>query len=658
MILWLDFETRSRCDLKQAGAYNYAQDGSTEVLCMSYAFDDEEVTTWLPGQPFPERVAQHRGQIRAHNAAFERAIFWYVLCPDHRFPEPRLEQFYCTAAQARANCGPGSLEDVGRFAGASMKKDHRGAQLIRALSIPKPDGTFREDAALMREMVEYCETDVRAMRAVSKAMRELSDEELADYHVNERINDRGVLVDVALCRAAIQYAEQELVEIEQTVREVTQGAITSVRSPKMRAWVEHRVGPQARKLMTVYKDGEAKVSIDKTVRGNLLSLADENPDEVPPDVAEVIQCADDLWASSVAKFSRLAQLADAEDGRVRGAFVFAGGAATGRYSSYGAQLHNMSRKCAAAPEEVRQAMVRGHQIVPAYGRRVTDVLKGMLRPAITAPTGRKLIAFDWSAIEARVLPWLSAAPAAEVTLDVFRSGKDIYVSTAAAMFNKKESDVTKDDRMLGKVSVLACGFAGGVGAFAAMGRIYGVNLPESDARRMVDLWRRANSWAPRFWQKLEEAYTRAMRNRGHEFSAGRITYLFDGQHLWYALPSGRVLCYPFARLEAEGVTYAKASWKPAADAKEWPRARLWPGLAAENVTQGAANCILRCALRETDAKGVEVIASVHDEIVAQCDEQDVDAVYQIMKEIMCTPPTWAAGIPLNVEGSVMNRYGK
>jgi DNA polymerase len=318
----------------------------------------------------------------------------------------------------------------------------------------------------------------------------------------------------------------------------------------------------------------------------------------------------------------------------------------------------MGRKCAEAPEDVRQAMVRGHQIVPKYGKRVTDVLKGMLRPAIMADPGRKLIAFDWSAIEARVLPWLSAVPTAEDTLDVFRSGKDIYVSTAAAMFNKAESDVTKDDRMLGKVSVLACGFAGGVGAFAAMGRIYSVNLPESEARRMVDLWRRANSWAPRFWRGLEEAYTRAMRNRGHEFTAGRITYLFDGQHLWYALPSGRVLCYPFARLEPEGVTYAKASWKPAADAKEWPRARLWPGLAAENVTQGAANCILRYALRELDARGVEVIASVHDEIVAQCDETDADAVYQTMKQIMCTPPTWAAGIPLNVEGSVMTRYGK
>ena len=655
-ILWLDFETRSRCDLTSAGAYNYAQDASTQVLCMSYAFGDAEVETWMPGQPFPDRVAHHRGQIRAHNAAFERLIFWYVLAPDQGFPEPALEQFYCTAAQARANCGPGSLEDVGRFAGASMKKDHRGAQLIRALSIPRPDDTFREDAALLAEMVQYCEQDVRAMRAVSKAMRDLSDEELLDYHVNERINDRGVLVDTALCQAAVRYAGQELVEIEQTVREVTAGAITSVRSPKMRAWVEHRVGPQARKLMIVHKDGEAKVSIDKNVRANLLVLAAENPEEVPPDVAEVIQCADDLWASSVAKFNRLAALADAEDGRVRGAFVFAGGAATGRASSYGAQVHNFPRKCAAAPEDVRQAMVRGHQIVPAHGKRVTDVLKGMLRPALLPAPGKVLIAADWSAIEARVLPWLSAAPSAEVTLDVFRSGKDIYVSTAAAMFSKAEIDVTKYERMLGKVSVLACGFAGGVGAFAAMGRVYGVDMSERSARVIVGAWRRANSWSVPFWPGLEEAYTRAMRNRGHEFSAGRITYLFDGQHLWYALPSGRVLCYPFARLEPEGVTYAKASWKPAADAKEWPRARLWRGLACENVTQATAHDLLRHTLRQLEAEGHDVVLHVHDEVVVETN--DPEAAQAAMQRIMCSPPAWAAGIPLNIEAAVMSRYGK
>jgi DNA polymerase len=220
-ILWLDFETRSRCDLPSRGAYNYAQDLSTEVLCMSYAFDDDEVTTWLPSQPFPAAVANHTGQIRAHNAAFERLIFWFVLCPDQRIPEPKLEQFYCTAAQSRANCAPGSLEDAGRFAGASMRKDHRGSQLIRLMSIPQADGFFRQDATLMAEMIAYCEQDVRTMRAVSQSLRDLSEEELADYHVNERINDRGVRVDVGLCAAAVRYATKELDEIQQIVREVT-----------------------------------------------------------------------------------------------------------------------------------------------------------------------------------------------------------------------------------------------------------------------------------------------------------------------------------------------------------------------------------------------------------------------------------------------------
>jgi DNA polymerase len=652
--LWIDFETRSKCDLPSRGVYNYAQDISTQVLCMSYAFDDDEVVTWTPGQPFPAAVANHTGQIRAHNAAFERLVFWFVLCPDHKIPEPKLEQFYCTAAQARANCAPGSLEDVGRFAGASMKKDHRGSQLIRLLSVPQADGFFRQDPTLMDEMIQYCEQDVRAMRAISKGMRDLSADELADYHVNERVNDRGVRVDVALCNAAIRYATVELDEIQQIVREVTDGAITSVRSPKMRQWVLDRVGPQALELMTVFKDGEAKYSIDKSVRGNLLILAGENPDEVPPDVAEVIQCADDLWASSVAKFQRAANLADRDDGRVRGAFVFSGGSATGRASSFGLQVHNFPRKCAKEPELVRAAMTQGGEIVPQYGKRVTDVLKQMLRPALLAEPGNALVVADWSSIEARVNPWLSCE--GEVKLHLFRCGEDVYKVNAAATFRIPVDEVTGDQRQVGKVQELACGFAGGVGAFAAMGRIYGLLLPEPEARRMVDGWRRANPWAMPFWERLERAYTSAMRHKGKEFTAGRITYLFDGVHLWYALPSGRILCYPYARLEEDGVTYAKAAWKPAADAKEWPRARLWRGLACENVTQATANDILRYALRSLDAEGFEPVLHVHDEIVLET--ADPVAAEDAMRRVMCTPPAWAADLPLGIETSTMTRYGK
>jgi DNA polymerase len=641
-MLYLDFETRSRCDLKKHGVYNYAQDASTEVLCMSYAFGDGDVQTWLPATEFPSAVRNHTGLIYAHNAAFERLIFWYVLQIDFK-----LEQFYCTAAQARSNCAPGSLEDVGRFASASMKKDHRGAQLIRLLSIPQADGEFREDAGLMAEMVAYCEQDVRAMRAVSQAMRPLSADELLDYHVNERINDRGVLVDAPLCRAAVEYAADETVEIQQIVHEVTEGAITSVRSPKMREWVLERVGPEAKKLMWT---GE-KYSIDKTVRANLLAM--ENHDEIPAHVADVIQCADDLWASSVAKFSRLADLADVEDQRVRGAFVFAGGAATGRASSYGAQVHNFTRKCAKAPDEVRNAMVRGHTITPRFGKRITDVLKGMLRPALIAKPGHVLIAYDWSAIEGRVHPWLSNCPSGEAKLDVFRSGLDPYKVNATATFRTPYEEVTADQRQVGKVQELALGFLGGAGAFEVFGRVYGVRLTAGEVARAVAGWRIANPWAMLHGNALEAAYLRAMRNKGYEVSAGRVTYLFDGQMLWYSLPSGRVLCYPNAKFDDEGnVTYSKAAWKPAADAKEWPRARLWRGLACENVTQAAAHDILRHSLRQLDG----VVLHVHDEIVVECPATEADAVGAAMHRVMCEPPAWAVGLPLAAEGVTTTRY--
>lgn len=650
-ILWLDFETRSRCDLPSAGVYNYAQDLSTEVLCMSYAFDDGEVETWRPLHPFPERVANFKGQIRAHNAAFERLIFWYVCQINFD-----LTQFYCTAAQARANCLPGSLEDIGRALSSKMKKDHRGSQLIRLLSIPRADGTFNNDPTLMAEMVAYCEQDVRAMREISKAMRNLSDTELADYHVNERINDVGVKVDVPLCEAAVRYAEVELQEIEKIVAEVTQGEITTVRSPKMREWVLERVGSEAKKLMTVYKDGETKFSIDKTVRANLLAM--DNPDEVPPDVADVIQCADDLWASSVAKFNRLNQLADGEDARVRGAFVFAGGSATGRASSYGAQVHNFTRKCSNEPDATRQALVRGHSIVPRYGKRVTDVLKSMLRPALIPARGNVFVVADWAAIEARATPWLSADPLAETVLDVFRAGGDIYKREAAGIYNTTWDAVTDDQRQIGKVAILSLGFAGGVGAFSAMGRAYGVHMSEAEAQRIVDRWRRANQWAVRYWQTLEDTYTRAMRHVNHEFAVGRVVYMFDGQHLWYALPSGRVLCYPFARLESDGVSYLKAAWKPAQDAKEWPRARLWKGLACENITQATANDLLRHSLRELDSQGLQTVLHVHDEIVIECPDEAGEAVAEVLNTAMCTAPAWAVGFPLKTGVKIMSRYGK
>lgn len=657
-ILWLDYESKSNCDLPAHGASNYCRDASTKMICAAYAFDDEDVQLWWAHEPPPPRLVEYfagDGQIRCHNSEFDMQLTWYVVCPDYDLPEPKLERWYCTAAQARSNCAPGSLEDVGRFASASMRKDRRGSQLIRLCCIPP----FSEDLAVLAELGEYAMQDVRAMRAISHAMRPLSEQELADFHVNCRINLRGILIDRELCRAAVRYAADELQDVQALVAEITEGQITSVRSPKMRQWVQERVGPEALKLMTVHKDGVAKMSIDKTVRANLLALAEENPDEIPPGVADVIQCADDLWASSVAKFSRLEKLADIEDGRVRGAFVFAGGSATGRASSYGAQLHNFTRKCAKQPEDVRRAMVRGHDIVAAFGSRVTDVLKGMLRPAIIPARGRVLAVADWSAIEGRVNPWLSNCPSGEQKLQAFRDKLDPYKVNAAALYGVGYAEVTDAQRQVGKVQELALGFLGGAGSFETFGRVYGVRMTEGEIARAISVWRRHNPWAMQHGTALEDAYRCAMRNKGHEIKACRVTYLFDGLHLWYALPSGRVLCYPYARFDDEGeVTYAKASWKPAADAKEWPRARLWRGLAVENCTQAVAHDLLRHALRRLDAEGFEAVAHVHDEVVLECDADQAEFTMQQLQAIMAEPPEWCADLPLTSEAKIMTRYGK
>jgi DNA polymerase len=156
----------------------------------------------------------------------------------------------------------------------------------------------------------------------------------------------------------------------------------------------------------------------------------------------------------------------------------------------------------------------------------------------------------------------------------------------------------------------------------------------------------------RLWQRLEDGYTRALRNPNREISAGRVTYLYDGQHLWYSLPSGRVLCYPFAKFEGDEITYVKAAWKPAADAKEWPRARLWRGLACENIVQATAHDLLRHSLRQLP----NVVLHVHDEIVLESTNPEQDT--ETLMRVMCTPPEWAQGLPLNAEVETMSRYGK
>lgn len=664
-ILWVDFETRSRCDLARRGSDNYALDGSTQVICMCYAFDDESVETWTPDMPFPERVRGHKGRIATHNAAFERLIFRYVLGLDFKD-----EQFYCTAAQARANCLPGALGALGRFAG-TMQKDFRGADLIRKLCIPQFDGEFLEDADLLKEMVEYCVRDVETMREVSKAMRQLTDEELHDYHVNERINDHGIRIDVDLCRAAMKYAADEKHAALEELVELTNGVVTSADSPKLRQWVLERIGPEALRLMKVKKkdkqSGEfrTKLSIGKSVREGLLNLADENPDEVPLDVADVIRCADSIKSASIAKFKAMLDRADDEDQRARGAFVFCGAVDSGRFASYGVQLHNYPRKCfdVETAEEVRTAMLKGEPLTPRFGNRVTDVLKKMLRPALAPSKGNVFVIADWSSIEGRIGPWIADCVEGEEKLEQFRKGIDPYIVNAAQYYGMTYEEIYREyheegvgeRRQNGKTMELAFGFLGAVGSY----RAFGGKGTDDEIKVIVQTWRDNNQWAQIHGRRLEKLYMAAMRHPGKEFKEAKAAYFFDGTHLWYQLPSGKVLNFPFARLDEEGVSYAKAAWKPSREDKEWPRARLWQGAAVNRYVQGTAADILRHGLRELDDLYYGIAGHVHDEIILEVPEAQAEQAVQDMRRYMTKElPMWAAGLPLEAEIKIAKRYGK
>lgn len=671
--LVIDFETRSRVDLKTQGGHNYFTDPSTDILCMAaICLQSGREWLWFAGEPLPRDLfdkLQSATYVMAHNASFDQGIYEYVAVDDYKFPEIDPERWYCTAAQCRVNALPGALDDAARaITRGKHRKDHRGSALIRKLSIPQADGTFNEDPQLMQAMGEYCMQDVRLTVEIVKGTRLLTEQEHTDWLVNERINERGVLVDVDLCGYAAAYAAEEQAEIGEILAEITDGRITKHSQhqriqkyvlEKVRAISGENKVHAVENFMTVYKKGEKKFSLDKSVRANILNAVDAGELEIPDDVYEVICLSDDGNKSSVAKFSAMLNRASPDDSRLRGAFMYAGAGQTKRYSSKGAQVHNFRRDCLNADEaeETKADMREGYAI-----EDVMNTLSKMLRPALVPEAGNVFVVGDWSAIEGRFLPWLSGDPRAEKVLDVFRDDEDIYMHTAISM--------NIDDRQIGKVSTLSLGYQGAVGAFSSMAKNYGLYLPEVQVKRIVKKWRAANQWAVDFWRKLEKAALLAVRNPGQEFQAGRVKYVYTrqlmGGTLFAILPNGDAIQYPFAKIEEQQseygtkqvVTYLKASVKPAADAKDWPRGTLYGGLMAENITQAISAALLREKLRELDAFDYTVVLHVHDEIVLEVPMLQGKAYAEALQKIMEEVPDWAEGLPLKAEPEIMNRYGK
>lgn len=654
----LDFETYSRTDLLKHGAYRYAQCPSTGPHICSYAFDDGPVVRWLPGDPYPFK--DFRGHFYAWNAQFERLIWWHVMTR-HGWPAIPLERFRCVAAMSRASALPGKLENAARCLNVRQQKDRRGKELIKLLCIPQGDGSFNRDPDLLSELFDYCDQDVRAERDLERELRPLSDYEWSCYHQSERVNDRGLRIDTDFAEVAVGYADEEKAFFAERLVELTQGQVQTARQfQKIKDWVWPHLSPPARKMCTHYKGGEKKVSFDKAVRHNILDAAqctDHDGPFITPEGLEFTEIIDLAGNSSVSKYQTMLDLE--LGGRVRGLYIWSGAGQTGRYSSVKLQVHNLKRDVLQDFLNVRQAFMDGKEI-----EGVIPKLAGMIRPCVLPQEGHRVVWGDWSAIEARALPWLSGDPLAGKKLDLFREGVDVYKRNAALMgFDPIEG------RQTGKVAELSLGYGGGIGAFQSMARNYQVRVADELAAKIRDMWRLDNPWAQKFWYALDNAALTAMHRPGERFEVGRVAYVYTPGimngigALWCELPTGRYICYPGARLEdletpwgepRLGITAIKGNWLPKQDETEWPRVSLWYGMQAENITQAVCADILNRALLRCEAAGLNVVMHTHDEIgvETQAVKGDARKLFRIMKN----PDPVFDGLPLDVEIESGERY--
>lgn len=659
--LSVDFETHSAVNINTDGAYRYAMDPSTGIYTMSWAFDDEPAQCWVPGRgdEFPQRVIDHikaGGIINAFNATFERLIFWYVLCPDYDVPEPELEQFHCTAAKSRTSGLPGKLADACRALDLPLQKMTHGTRLIREYCAENiPWHRIPEDDQYL--MIEYCDRDVETERMVGACVRELTDYEWEEYHLNETINDRGIPVDVPMANAALGYAEAVRAEVDDKIAELTEYKVTTARKRKSRdEWLfpqldETMMAAITRKAERIDEEtGEvipAKYSLDEEHRQALRVVPG-----LPDPVLQYLDLLDEAGGATIAKYAAMKNMEI--DGRVNGTIMFNGAGQTGRFSSLKLQAHNLRRDSLDDPEPVIEDLLDLYEL-----DEPTTTLARLVRAAIYRPQG--LTWYDFSAIEGRVAPWLEGGPLGEAKLDLYREGVDPYVYNATKTFNCAMEEVTSQQRQGGKVQELALQFLGGTGALRVFARNYGLYFTEEEAQVMVDRWRDANPWARNYGNDLDRAALLAVRNPERWFKAGRVRFYCDGgDWLWMELPSGRWLSYyqPDSEMvetpwgeERMAVTVLWGSGKPK-KGEQWPRRAYHGGMWIENATQATAADLLREAIVRSDDAGLDVVLHVHDEIVVEGYHET------LLGKIMLTLPTWAEGLPLEGAGGMGTRYGK
>lgn len=715
-----DKETYSEVDLTKIGAYKYASDPSTDCLLTSGVVrHDGDLRRWRPGWGFPYADFDPEDLvIHAWNSQFERLIWRHVMVPVYGWPELELEQFVCTAAHARLTAAsPGKLDVAGRFFNTRNKKDQSGHQHMLKMCRPatdaqqlkwwanNPDGAFADakrchhTPANIDRLHDYCDRDVDTEHDIFDILPPFPNAWKRRFWVAERINDHGIVVDTKFAEAATAYADDEAKYFAEELRRITNGEVDGTKQYQRQAkWILDNSTDAVADVTRWYEDGKEKFSIDADTRQNLLAEDDLDPGFLDEDVRDFIEILDASSKSSIAKYQAIINTAvhglTDDNTRIHGQYIFAGAAQSGRFSAGGIQVHNLLRDVPKKAQKMITAFKRDSGVLPLVRewaeaknakagptQRKTPAepihaLGALVRPTLTAcPHGSFDVGWcDWSSIEARALPWLANDPRAEDRLAVFRTGKDIYLKTASEITGRK---ITKEDEFernaFGKVPELSLGYLGGVGAFMAMCKAYGVRLDEAEVARIVKKWREANPWAMDFGANLEKAATAAILSKnGASFAAGRIDYQYDPDALdglgalFAMLPSGRELCYPGARLERVatkwgkdklGITAMKGAWQPKKGKEaDWPRVSVWPGLLAENATQASCADLLMIALERCEDAGLVVSMDTHDEIMIE--SPDIERDLMRLAKIMVTRPGWQGddALPLKVEAAYGYRY--
>ena len=687
MILHIDFETRSTVDLTKAGVFNYADAPFTDVWCMAYAFRDEDVELWLPGQPVAEAVAQHvetGGLVYAHNAQFEWDTWNEVLAPRYDYPPLTIDQCRCTMAMAYAMGLPGQLDKLASALHLSEGKDMDGHRLMLQLGRPRRmEGevpVWWDDEDRKQRLYSYCKQDVRVEREVHRLLRELPPTEQKLWTIDQEINARGVPLDLDAVGKALDTIASEKNRIDATLAQVTLGEVKAVTQvAKLNDWIRAQ--------------GVDAPALDKVAVRKLLLC-----DLLPPRVRAALQLRQEAAKSSTAKLVKMQAVAGA-DGRARGMFQYHG-AGTGRWAGRHIQLQNLPRpKLPQAQVEEAIGLLGDPDALDLQYGNPFDVVAWCLRAMISAPDGREFTAGDYAAIEARVLPWLAMF---EPALAEFRDfdagvGEEPYCLMASDIFRYKvKKDRRPHERSVGKVTILQLGFEGGIGAWVTAAAGYGIDLDAlagavlpsasreelANARHAAEFYfeknpdmvaelsvssamacdvikqrfRSKNYGLPIFWRGLESAAIAAVQHPGMAFRAGRITYIKEGDSLWAVLPSKRALCYMEPEVTSgprgQKLTYMAMD----SVTRKWKRTSTYGGKLAENVTQAVARDILRDAILRIHKEGLDIVLHVHDELVVEAPEGAVDL--ERFLQLMAVVPSWAEGLPIAVEGWQGRRYRK